>query len=798
MLLNRVLNTLPNEYLEFKNAWESVPNVERTMSSLTERLRLHEQRLKEIDKSKLEPSTVAFVAKSSTGTGPNSGAAGYKKDEKVKKKGPKCYFCGKLGHIKKDCRKLKTENDEKSETKGKKQSGQAYMSAIGTDSEQGSWLIDSGASHHVTARLDWFTSYTPFEVPKSLRLGDGRPMYAHGEGQIQVEMLNAGKWDPGYLTKVWHVPESNQNLFSAGSALDNGLSEYADSKQREFRDKEGKTVAVGIRQSNGLYKLLMRVVCPESICLVTESNKLQLWHERLGHQNKRHVQKFLKQRGIDVDLDSEFCDACMYGKMHRLSFGKRTGRPTVAGELIHSDVCGPMPERSLGGSRYFVDFKDDFTKYRSVYFLKEKSEVKEKLAQFLSKVKTIGHTVKELLTDGGKEFNNTDVNKITQDFGLNHRMSMPYTPEQNGAAERDNRTLVEAARTMLHAKDLPEKLWPEAINTAAYVINRTGATGVEGKSPYELWFNKPVHVEHIRIFGTECFVHVPKPKRKKFDKKAKRGYLVGYCGDKDGYRVWVPDDDEVILTRDVVFKNESISKPVYHCPNLGTNVDNEDESQSTEAEGSNEDDEETGQDPHINRNLRDRKTIKKPRKFDDFAMLAIYDEPTTFEQATTCEDSHHWIKAMKEELAALEENKTWQLVDLPAGQKLITNRWVFKRKLNTDGSIDRYKARLVVKGFQQRHGIDFNETFSPVVRWDTVRSVLSVASNEKLKISQFDVKTAFLYGELDEENIYMKQPEGYSDGTGRVCKLLKGLYGLKQGPRCWNQRFRSFLESCSL
>lgn len=147
-----------------------------------------------------------------------------------------------------------------------------------------------------------------------------------------------------------------------------------------------------------------------------------------------------------------------------------------------------MPEKSLGGKRYFVDFKDDFTKYRSIYFLKEKSEVKEKLSQFLLEVKTIGHTVKEILSDGGKEFNNADVKKIMHAAGLHHRMSMPYTPEQNGAAERDNRTLVEAARTMLHAKELPESLWAEAVNTAAYVINRTGATSVKGKAPYAPYF----------------------------------------------------------------------------------------------------------------------------------------------------------------------------------------------------------------------------------------------------------------------------------------------------------------------
>jgi hypothetical protein len=139
----------------------------------------------------------------------------------------------------------------------------------------------------------------------------------------------------------------------------------------------------------------------------------------------------------------------------------------------------------------------------------------------------------------------------------------------------------------------------------------------------------------------------------------------------------------------------------------------------------------------------------------------------------------------------------WKLVDLPPGKKLISNRWVLRVKTKADGSIDRFKARLVAKGYSQKQGIDYDETFSPVARFDTVRTVLSVAAAENLKLLQFDIKTAFLYGELQEE-IYMKQPEGYDDGSGRICKLDRSLYGLKQAPRCWNKRFVNFIEKQGL
>lgn len=141
---------------------------------------------------------------------------------------------------------------------------------------------------------------------------------------------------------------------------------------------------------------------------------------------------------------------------------------------------------------------------------------------------------------------------------------------------------------------------------------------------------------------------------------------------------------------------------------------------------------------------------------------------------------------------SLIENNTWKLETLPEGSKVVKCKWVFRLKLNPNGSVNKYKARLVAKGFTQREGIDYSQTFSPVAKMTSIRSVLSIAANEKMHCAQFDVSTAFMYGEL-EETIYMEQPRGYGDGTERVCRLQKSLYGLKQASRCWNRKFRDFL-----
>jgi len=166
--------------------------------------------------------------------------------------------------------------------------------------------------------------------------------------------------------------------------------------------------------------------------------------------------------------------------------------------------------------------------------------------------------------------------------------------------------------------------------------------------------------------------------------------------------------------------------------------------------------------------------------------------PVTYSEAIMSEDRCKWEEAMNEEISSLAENNVWKLVNLPPNCKAIGSRWVFRVKQKADGSVDRYKARLVARGFTQRAGVDYDETFSSVARFDTIRSVLSVAATERMFVSQFDVKTAFLYGTLDED-IYMRQPEGFSDGTDRVCKLQRSLYGLKQSPRCWNKRFVDYM-----
>jgi histone deacetylase 1/2 len=175
------------------------------------------------------------------------------------------------------------------------------------------------------------------------------------------------------------------------------------------------------------------------------------------------------------------------------------------------------------------------------------------------------------------------------------------------------------------------------------------------------------------------------------------------------------------------------------------------------------------------------------------AALKHTHEPRDYKEALR---TPHWREAMEVEFSALQANGTWNLVPPVAGVNLIDSRWVFKVKLHADGSVERYKARLVAKGFKQRYGLDYDETFSPVVKPATIRLLLSMALSQRWHIRQLDIQNAFLNGFLDEE-VYMRQPPGFvdSDKPGHYCKLVRSLYGLKQAPRAWHARLSSVLGS---
>lgn len=204
---------------------------------------------------------------------------------------------------------------------------------------------------------------------------------------------------------------------------------------------------------------------------------------------------------------------------------------------------------------------------------------------------------------------------------------------------------------------------------------------------------------------------------------------------------------------------------------------------------------------NLNENINDaekRDLRQNPRQTDfyraEMALAAIFIEPATYTEAINSGDSQHWKAAMIDELKSLEENDTWDIVQRPNNCNVIGSKWVYKVK-SPPNEQRKYKARVVAKGYTQVAGVDYTETFAPVIRYDTVRCVLAMAALDDMEIVQFDVKTAFLNGNL-EETIFMEIPEGVEHKTNEVCRLKRSLYGLKQASRAWNSKFVKFLSKC--
>ena len=291
-----------------------------------------------------------------------------------------------------------------------------------------------------------------------------------------------------------------------------------------------------------------------------------LWHKRYGHLNFGGLDLLHKQNlvvGLPmVQKIEDICESCVYGKQHRVPF--QVGKSWRANEplmLVHADICGPIQTSSLGESRYFLLFVDDLTRMCWVYFLKQKSEAFSSFVQFRAYVeKQSGYAIKILRTDRGGEFTSKEFFKYCKDAGIRRELTASFTPQQNGVAERKNRSIVETSRSMLKEKGLPKSFWAEAVSTSIYLLNRSPTKAVTEKTPYETWFGRKPNVSHLKVFGSIAYAHIPFEKRQKLDEKSIKCIFVGYSDETKGYRLYNPENKELIISRDVIFNENDAWK----------------------------------------------------------------------------------------------------------------------------------------------------------------------------------------------------------------------------------------------
>jgi hypothetical protein len=260
----------------------------------------------------------------------------------------------------------------------------------------------------------------------------------------------------------------------------------------------------------------------------------------------------------DSQPPTTLCLGCSLGKAHRLPLTSARTKATELGELIHADVCGPMQEETPSGSKYYVAFKDDYSGYRAIYFLKLKSEVFEKFKLFVCKIRNeIKVLVRTLRSDGGGEFTSSEFENWLTSKNIRDETSPAHTPQLNSVSERDHRTIGEAERSCTYMQNVPLNLWAESYNCATYTLNRTPTDS--HVTPYELWFKKKPHLGPLRIFGCTAYIHIPNCDRKKLDVKSTRCMFIGYYDTTKAYRLWDPATRRIKISRDVSFDELSLA-----------------------------------------------------------------------------------------------------------------------------------------------------------------------------------------------------------------------------------------------
>jgi transposase InsO family protein len=355
---------------------------------------------------------------------------------------------------------------------------------------------------------------------------------------------------------VLHIPKLARRLISIRN-LDDARVDTIFGKNTCKMVQGAMVLMRGVRCGT-LYKLLGRTytngcnsyVVPEQRnegdnTNIVPEKKTMLWHQRLGHIGEKGL-RTLHGKGMvegmsNCTLDFDFYEHCIYGKQNRVRFPSGATREKGILELIHSDVFGPIPIPSLGKSVYYVSFIDDFSRNTWIYFLRKKSEVFDKFKEFKALVENqTEKKIKVLRTDNGGEFYGNEFKEFCKKCGIARQKTTPYTPQQNGVVERMNMTLMEKARSMLSGVGLGQEFWAEAVGTTCYLVNRSPSSTLDDKTPHEVWSGKKPSLQHLRVFGCDAYVHVPKKNRSKLDKKVEKCIFIGYKYGVKGYKLWNP------------------------------------------------------------------------------------------------------------------------------------------------------------------------------------------------------------------------------------------------------------------
>ena len=530
-----LLNSLPEEYENFSIAMEArddIPTLEILKAKLKEEeARQDDRDMKTNDGDKKNDALLT------------RGNAGKHRDSNTKRGSQKfdgkCYNCGKIGHRSRECRAKPKQ--------GKTNNTDNALTAIACNAElntkSGVWCLDSGATRHMCNDRRKFDILNKDDQNKVYTASE-HFVESVGSGNINLNLKMNQKNNSVKIQDVLCVPELRNNLLSVTSITDKGYSVLFDKRRAIIKRKNGSVILTATKR-NQLYVIDEKM--HQTMLAVNEPDRnLLKWHQRYGHVNindlkKMKTEELVAGMNFTTNLSQINCDICAKCKIHVQPFKNSTHREEDVLGLIHSDICGPINTESLGGAKYFVTFTDDCTRYTETTMMRHRSEVLEAFKNYKVKVeKQTGRQIKKLRTDNGKEYLSNAFKDFLKNEGITHQLSVEYTPQQNGVAERKNRTLVEMARCIMLQGNLPQSLWAEAINAATYLRNRCATKTLDGKTPLEAWSKRKPYVGFFRVIGSKAIVLDKAQKRGKFQPKGDEYILVGYSDESKAYRLWKP------------------------------------------------------------------------------------------------------------------------------------------------------------------------------------------------------------------------------------------------------------------
>ncbi|GJW13247.1 putative ribonuclease H-like domain-containing protein [Tanacetum coccineum] len=407
-------------------------------------------------------------------------------------------------------------------------------------------VIDSRCSRHMTGNMSYLTDYE--EIDGGYVAFRENPKGGKITG---IGTINTGNLDS---KNVFFVRELKFNLFSISQMCDKKNSVLFNDTEcivlsPNFKLIDESQVLLRVPRKNNMYSVDLKNIVPKRglTCLFVKAtfDESKLWHRRLGHLNFKTMNKLVKGnlvRGLPSKLfeNDQTCVACQKGKQHRASCKSKTENSiSLPLHLLHMDLFGLTFVKSLMKKMYCLVVIDDYSRFTWVFFLATKDETSGILKSFITGIENlVDHKVKVIRCDNGTEFKNREMNQFCEMKGILRQFSVARTPQQNGVAERRNRTLIEAARTMLADSKLPTTFWAEAVNTACYVQNRVLVVKPHNKTPYELFHGRTPTLSFMRPFGCPVTILNTIDHLGKFDGKADEGFFVGYSLNSKAFRVF--------------------------------------------------------------------------------------------------------------------------------------------------------------------------------------------------------------------------------------------------------------------